>query len=151
MVIFSFDQILFAHCLLRHAGRRVGGQMVEGDTSHIFLMLSLLASPLLSSFLLLSLSHSWQEQCVGVAQETSSRATSLECCLQSAVELILILSPSSPHNKPFVSPLPIYVGVKGCTGKKKINKVSPIIEPSHAENVPSSVTVALGFKLWFKL
>lgn len=38
---------------------------------------------------------------MGVAQETSSRATSLECCLQSALKLILIIPPSSPTQQPF--------------------------------------------------
>jgi len=45
----------------------LGRQTVAGGKSPILLTLSLRASSLLlSSF------HSWQEQCVGVAQETSS-------------------------------------------------------------------------------
>lgn len=40
--------------------------------------------------------HWWREPCVGVAQETSSWTTSLECCLRSVLELILITPPLPP-------------------------------------------------------
>lgn len=74
-------------------------------TSRLFLLtLSLRApsSPILSSPL-----HSGQERRVGVTQETSSWATSLEYRLQSALELILITPPLTPntHNNSFISTL----------------------------------------------
>lgn len=74
-------------------------------TSRLFLLtLSLRApsSPIPSSPL-----HSGQERRVGVTQETSSWATSLEYRLQSALELILITPPLTPntHNNSFISTL----------------------------------------------
>lgn len=65
-------------------------------STRLFLTLSLsAASPILSS-LLSSPLHWWREPCVGVAQETSSWTTSLECCLRSVLELILITPPLPP-------------------------------------------------------
>lgn len=96
--------VLPVHLSLRHGEGRVGGQdRGRRHISHLphAVISSILSSPVFSSPLLSSLVSS--RPCVGVAQETSSWATSLECCLQSALELILIIPP--PHNNPGLSAL----------------------------------------------
>lgn len=89
-------------------------------TSCLFLLLTLSlgapSSPIPSSPL-----YSGQERRVGVTQETSSWATSLEYCLQSALELILITPPLTPntHNNPFISTLQMITWKAAKKEKKK--------------------------------